>query len=1482
MPTLSEILSQIREANKKGNTEKVKLLKQKILQHKANYWDQNDNEITDFIAQATTKEEVELVKAYFVQNVYNQIPEIDWVVLGNLLKFVVAQKKPPIDTALFAELFKGGSESAQLIATNTAYSPMLTNNNFAGLKTLFSLPNLFAEKVVNEIYYSAPTDLKTLMQSVTKINPKTIQTDNAIQEVEQNGLTQEKLVQYKKEGVDIDQLFEGCCLAGKVKDVELFFKQGWKLDFHRVLAICLQASKIDILNLSIINKVPLNEPFTDKDSTPEMIGLTPLLISLRNGDDALFDALINSGGDVGIDYQVPKASQRDVFLNEQTALSYAFLKKNEKAAMALITRNADVILPNNKPILYACQNEQFTLAQVLFQKGARLSPADALDIAFKNNRESDIPKLLELSSDPTFNSDENIKSAVEKNDIRIINHLLQIGVKPERIFKYAEDLKQWDIVKLLFSKGFNPSANGTPIKDDSVKAYYAHFFISDSEALKWFGTMPHLLSQNVIDEFYFNSNLPELNLTARISDKAKRTSNVIETLVSRGLSEFELKRALKQGVYTDPLFEMTFNLDKKREILTLLKMGVKVPENIKLSPLLIAMTKGESVDIKDYINFMAGDDLNINYVAPLDRQPQSDVNGETALSYAIGKGFFDIAKRFLSRADIDVTLPENKPLFLAASAGNLELISLLLKKGANVDRALFQAVKSANDNAIRILTSFGAKLTPDEIKTLLLEAIKNKDVASFVLLILKMDANQYLNDIHMIDTIASTLNVELRELLNEIQLRDDKEKIMGLALALKNDSPLFQALTRKWYETEIKQVATMTFTRESKDTKKEPYVVPLDLPSKVIYNIDGYLDTDLLPNKGNPLFVGDRTTSPIGYNIHLPPQGVKIKNILVQAYGGFGKADKDNKLFLPYGISAFEQYLLKEGTIIITLNLPDFLKLEQYQAHMSEDLHNEIHAAIDKFYKTLKNAPAALHPDLAALNLNELKMYLFGASFGGKTAIRHAQMFPGTFTGYIGHNGAYSNEVFQRTDKLKRENYNVWMDPGQSIEMQKIVDPILLMANRDDNNVDPKVSFEFYHQLIAFNKAHLARLCITQKGNVIPKNQGTHNKGHFYPETKQDLTRYAETVLQFIEHGPSSLPGITTWQAFRHDTLANRHSIGASLQKRFIAELLEEARFSPEGSKRLKAFAQLPTTHTEKSDDVWYKHLKPLYYAMHFADKLENKPGEILLELERLEGLGLPTNEMIKKVLLQQLHSFGGYMKELYDIEISPKNITDDDMVAAFREKLKTLPTEDSAFAKYMLGLLYQSNPELLTPLYSQFEKDTQLESDLQQAKLALKTNLLQQRKYVAHAWKQSAQEALKREFIAMTEAMKKDLTTDYQVSFGSLLNLSRRAFKFKENRQAIETCFAEMIMFLEKQPKADITVNNLVWVKLTHAVLTENKSKIEKAKQETCELLVKLRYPQQATSNQRLECIQLIDGYMKVLNNQPFTQSSSFDKKAP
>lgn len=578
----------------------------------------------------------------------------------------------------------------------------------------------------------------------------------------------------------------------------------------------------------------------------------------------------------------------------------------------------------------------------------------------------------------------------------------------------------------------------------------------------------------------------------------------------------------------------------------------------------------------------------------------------------------------------------------------------------------------------------------------------------------------------------------LKALIVGISSRKEiKESLLNTVLDVIENQGLTTLLPAV-YQGGLSRLADMIFIEQSENAPNKVASVPSPGKIKTIYNNKGYLKQGgYSPNMGKPLSleIGD---VPIGYNIHLPPTGTEIKNVIVHVYGGYKAHEREEKAYKPDDpLSDFDKYLLQNGTAVITLNLPDLLKLTGNQQDMPENLHKEIHACIHRFYDALKQPISPLHKELDKINLKDKPVFLYGASFGGSNAIRHAEKYPGTFSGYISHDGALSSDMEAKSDRLSRGEHKSWLNPAEDGEIEKIQDYLLLMHSMDDNNVNAKVVTDFYQKLAQHHKSHLARFCATTQGNPTPSDDPTQ-KGHFTPTYEAEFKRYADTVVSFMQR-PSVLPAMSAWQAYQKDILANKFYKEGTIQQKFIAQVFDNSRLGKiENSDINKLLSD------NETDSVWEANFKPIYYAIHLSDQLMRDYTALSEEIQRLTSMNLLRDEVIKNLLKSQSNVFINYVKEIYGKDVTSEMVSEDAaMISACRQYITQLASKPYAEVQTMLSQLYQANPSLLEAHYPKFNAQPQTKAAEMEAKKALVKSLKKERRMIAHVWERAAKKVV-------------------------------------------------------------------------------------------------------------------------------------------
>ncbi|MDP3532653.1 MAG: hypothetical protein Q8S31_05120, partial [Alphaproteobacteria bacterium] len=273
------------------------------------------------------------------------------------------------------------------------------------------------------------------------------------------------------------------------------------------------------------------------------------------------------------------------------------------------------------------------------------------------------------------------------------------------------------------------------------------------------------------------------------------------------------------------------------------------------------------------------------------------------------------------------------------------------------------------------------------------------------------------------------------------------------------------------------------------------------------YN-DG-MDVNVNFNVGRTINVrlDDGSICPIGYTIHFPVNPCKIEAIKVNVYGGWKKDARLKWAYKPSVLEGVDAYLARQNIMIINLNLPDLLDNEIHQSKMTENYMNKLQYCIQSFLHVINTHPESIHPSLN--NIKNVPKYLYGASFGGLTALMQAQKYPNSWDGYISHNGWLSSGENEKWDILGRL-YNLKIDPSN------FNDVLLVLGNAYDNNVNMRDWTNFYEKIKKMGKERLVKTWFTYNG-IECNTKELLNTGHGAPNHFEELLTYSSVIRDFMK-----------------------------------------------------------------------------------------------------------------------------------------------------------------------------------------------------------------------------------------------------------------------------------------------------------------------------------------------------------------------------
>jgi len=681
---------------------------------------------------------------------------------------------------------------------------------------------------------------------------------------------------------------------------------------------------------------------------------------------------------------------------------------------------------------------------------------------------------------------------------------------------------------------------------------------------------------------------------------------------------------------------------------------------------------------------------------------------------ACGKGYFEVVQALLEIESVkNFNVGCEDALMVAVKRGCPTIIDVLLKTGAPVNLL----------EIIDLLLEKGAQINLGDIegKTPLYYACEAGNFEVVKRLIARQ-ANPFIRDKdrNLPETVALTNgHDDIVEFLRKIEITPELER-EARAYNLATD----------YIDTLSKLSEMIILGLETAPSVTQGFSIPLQPVSNNEGYISGKPEEGVQEGKALSITIGDETY-PIGYNILIPKGLKKVSHVLVSVYGGLTKLDKG---IGPLGGDSAALMLAREGCPLITLNLPDLLQ-EQGQREMTKELHEVIHRCIDHFYQTISTHPEKLHESLQGMGFGSADYFLYGGSFGGRTAVRHGQLYPKTFRGYISHDGALAERpdmpIFSGTDR-KYAHPEVLM-PSEHIDESE--DPILILQNRDDNNVNIRAALTFYQKLLEAEKGHLARLAFFEKGNPAPEGS-LWNKGHFLPT---DTKRYMDTIFTFMERGPSQLPEFHERAFILQENLAQQFFRKSDDKERFLALALEL--YGDTAEHQIIFRKKGGESQTQASwNEIWEKHYKPILMALAEIKSLVSNPDYLKQQIESLQKKGLLTDEVIKNAIKRHAAMFRELYRETHDFEdLTIEEISDNPhIVAIFRDKLLHLHESDSFdFKSFMLENLYFSNPGLLPKVEESMAwRDIDFEATEKEFRAAFEAKCERSKKATLTAWK--------------------------------------------------------------------------------------------------------------------------------------------------
>lgn len=704
----------------------------------------------------------------------------------------------------------------------------------------------------------------------------------------------------------------------------------------------------------------------------------------------------------------------------------------------------------------------------------------------------------------------------------------------------------------------------------------------------------------------------------------------------------------------------------------------------------------------------------------------------------------------LQRALTILLLPKNKAILLEKilnSPSAITVDKMLLQSSNNLKKDLSVAQQNIFSHVVNNQNSW---LDQAELLITFLETtgLKNENIRTQILHMIENDELKKFSESDFTDVKKQDFEWLLKEsenvdaaraqkiLLGRILKNSDDVVARWLRLdslepylkssdtsadALKIKKAILNALLPQTYKDEMRTFSKMIFPDIFSTEEREKFAYPKP-DYRVVCNQTGYDEGENFSCTGKKITLDDGT--PVGYNAHIPPG--EVRGVFTHVYGGTKKSDRKEGLFRPGVLTDLDHYLLANRFAVVTLNLADLLELDVYQLQLSSELHARLHAGIHRAFDAMKYGTI----DEA---LSDKPNFLFGASFGGRTAVKHAELstqYRRTFAGYISFNGALDFEEHAKTASAIRGDDTFYRNPvaDPAYKIGDIVAPILLLHNVDDNNVNVAVTLSWYRKAMDILKPlgadHLIRLLITMRGNPIPANAAEiHNKGHYLPTDKDAFLRLAQHILRFMTDGPSSLPAVSELSATTFHLFAYRMIMKSNLSERFFSEAF----------RRYYLHKASP-----QNDNVWESDYLPIAKSLFFVEQFTTD-DQVKNELERLRNSTSFEAKEIDRVLLLHALSFANYLIEKRGWNIKAEVIAEilqnnDDV----KDSLFFMETTDATLNRYLLRQIYLANPQFVDEVITE-EKKIELNGIAEKLRKDFVAKLSEIQKLAEKSWSQAA-----------------------------------------------------------------------------------------------------------------------------------------------
>ena len=429
--------------------------------------------------------------------------------------------------------------------------------------------------------------------------------------------------------------------------------------------------------------------------------------------------------------------------NKEMSLHIAISNKHSDVAKYLIEHNADLNVNRGSlertPLLYAVAYGMLDIIKMILQYNARFNSLEnknrLLECAIENNQSYVVKYLIENNADvnKTVSGMTPLHHAALYGLLDIVKILLQNNASIDSLdpvkrtpLHYAMRSNYPHVVKYLIEHCADVN-KGEESRSDKLPLHYAAMAgmlgivrillqnnVSINRLVKGKTPLHYAIQNNHLDVIkYLIEHNADLNLKGRRKGRRKQNRTPFQQAVTLGILDI-VKIFLQKNISTNSVYDGIYYAIKnnRSDIAKYLiehnaDLGFKLAEKDNMKYLHVAAENG----LMEIVEILLQNNFSIN---SLDKKKM------IPLFYAINNKHSDVAKYLIeNKSDLNLKRGKYKQqsLHLAASAGLLEIVKILLKNNVSIDSLdkykmtpLLNAVKNKHSDVAKCLIEHNADL----------------------------------------------------------------------------------------------------------------------------------------------------------------------------------------------------------------------------------------------------------------------------------------------------------------------------------------------------------------------------------------------------------------------------------------------------------------------------------------------------------------------------------------------------------------------------------------------------------------------------------------------------------------------------------------------------------------------------------------------------------------------------------------------------